>query len=68
MAVPTVGWGHDEQDWKRIVSALRLAGYDTVLSIEHEDALASVDEGLRSAVDLLHRVLLTEPPVEAWWT
>jgi sugar phosphate isomerase/epimerase len=64
----TVGWGHDELAWKRIVSALRVAGYDYVVSIEHEDALASVDEGLRSAVDLLHRVLLTDPPVEAWWT
>jgi sugar phosphate isomerase/epimerase len=64
----TVGWGHGELTWKQIVSALRLAGYDYVLSIEHEDALASVDQGLRSAVDLLHRVLLTEPPVDAWWT
>lgn len=64
----TVGWGHDELAWKQIVSALRLAGYDYVLSIEHEDALASVREGLTSAVDLLHRVLLAEPPVEAWWT
>ena len=64
----SVGWGHDELEWKRIVSALRLAGYDYVMSIEHEDALASVDEGLRAAVDLLARVVLTEPPVEAWWT
>ena len=64
----SVGWGHDELEWKRIVSALRLAGYDYVMSIEHEDALASVDEGLRAAVDLLSRVILTEPPVEAWWT
>jgi sugar phosphate isomerase/epimerase len=64
----SVGWGHDEHTWKRIVSALRLAGYDSVMSIEHEDALASVDEGLRSAVSVLHRVLLTEPPVDAWWT
>ena len=64
----SVGWGHDELEWKRIVSALRLAGYDYVMSIEHEDALASVDEGLRAAVDLLARVVLTEPPVDAWWT
>jgi sugar phosphate isomerase/epimerase len=64
----SVGWGHDELEWKRIVSALRLAGYDYVVSIEHEDALASVDEGLRAAVDLLARVVLTEPPVKAWWT
>jgi len=64
----SVGWGHDELEWKRIVSALRLAGYNYVMSIEHEDALASVDEGLRAAVDLLSRVILTEPPVDAWWT
>ena len=64
----SVGWGHDELEWKRIVSALRLAGYDYVMSIEHEDALASIDEGLRAAVDLLSRVILTEPPVDAWWT
>lgn len=64
----SVGWGHDELEWKRIVSALRVAGYDYVMSIEHEDALASVDEGLKAAIDLLSRVILTEPPVDAWWT
>lgn len=63
----SVGWGHSELDWKAIVSALRLVGYDYVLSIEHEDAMASVHEGLDSAVSLLSRVLLREPPVEAWW-
>ncbi len=64
----SVGWGHGESEWKRIVTALRLAGYDGVMSIEHEDALASVDEGLRSAIDMLRRVMLTERPVDAWWT
>ena len=64
----TVGWGHDALVWKQIVSALRLAGYDYVVSIEHEDALASIDEGLTAAVDLLSRVVLTEPPTEPWWT
>jgi sugar phosphate isomerase/epimerase len=64
----SVGWGHDELEWKRIVSALRLAGYDYVMSIEHEDALASVDEGLKAAVDLLSRVVLTERPVDPWWS
>jgi sugar phosphate isomerase/epimerase len=64
----SVGWGHGELEWKRIVTALRLAGYDYVMSIEHEDALASIDEGLRAAIDLLTRVILAEPPVDAWWT
>ena len=63
----TVGYGHDELVWKEIISALRLAGYDGVLSIEHEDALASVDEGFRRAVAFLKRCLLTEPPSAAWW-
>lgn len=63
----TVGWGHDELTWKGIVSALRLVGYDFVLSIEHEDALLSVHEGLTSAVGMLQRVVLAEPAVEAWW-
>lgn len=63
----SVGWGHGELEWKRIVSALRLAGYDYVMSIEHEDALASTHEGLSSAIAMLSRVLLKEPPVDAWW-
>jgi sugar phosphate isomerase/epimerase len=64
----SVGWGHGELEWKQIVSALRLAGYDYVLSIEHEDALASIHEGLASAVSLLARVLLKERAVDPWWT
>ena len=64
----SVGWGHSEIEWKGIASALRLAGYDYVISIEHEDALTSIHEGLSSAIGMLSRVLLTEPEVEPWWT
>jgi sugar phosphate isomerase/epimerase len=63
----SVGWGHSEFKWKETVSALRMSGYDHVLSIEHEDALVSKREGLTSAIGLLSRVLLQEPPVESWW-
>jgi sugar phosphate isomerase/epimerase len=63
----SVGSGHGELEWKQIVASLRLAGYDYVLSIEHEDALASIHEGLSSALSTLSRVMLTEPPVKAWW-
>ena len=63
----SVGWGHSEVEWKQIASALRLAGYDYAMSIEHEDAMASLHEGLSAAVSMLTRVLLTEPPMEAWW-
>ena len=45
----------------------RIAGYDGVLSIEHEDGLVSIDEGLAKAVEVLQRVLLRELPGEMWW-
>ena len=38
--------------------ALKLAGYDDVLSIEHEDMMMSPMEGMRKSVDLLRRVAI----------
>jgi len=63
----SVGYGHDYKYWKDIVSELRIAGYDYVLSIEHEDALASIDEGFGKAVSFLKEVVLDEPMPKAWW-
>ena len=63
----TVGFGHDQFTWRSIVSALRLTGYDYVMSIEHEDPLASIDEGLGKAVSFLKDVLLSEQPSAIWW-
>jgi sugar phosphate isomerase/epimerase len=64
----TVGFGHGEMEWKRIVTALRLAGYEGALSIEHEDALMSVDEGFQKCVDFLREVMPSDPPLtDAWW-
>ncbi|MGH2402756.1 MAG: sugar phosphate isomerase/epimerase family protein, partial [Candidatus Limnocylindria bacterium] len=62
----SVGDGHDLLWWKRFVAALRVAGYDHVLSIEHEDGLASVDEGLERAVATLRAAVLRDQPAEAW--
>ena len=64
----TIGFGHGEQEWGNTLSSLRMAGYDGAISIEHEDPLASVDEGVSMAVDLLKRILLRHPVAEAWWT
>jgi len=65
----TVGFGHGEEEWKRIVTALRLAGYEGALSIEHEDALFSVDEGFNKCVAFLRAVMPSDPPLaDAWWT
>ena len=63
----TVGYGHDALVWKDIIRNLRLVGYDGAISIEHEDPLASRDEGLDHAINFLKKILLTEPPPELWW-
>ena len=63
----TVGYGNDAGVWKGIVSALRVAGYDHVLSIEHEDSLMSGAEGLRKAVAFLKEIVIREPAGEAYW-
>ena len=57
----TVGYGNGETYWKDLVSNLRLVGYDRVLSIEHEDSLMSIDEGLRKAVAFLKPIIIEEP-------
>jgi sugar phosphate isomerase/epimerase len=62
----SVGDGNDLLFWKRFVAALRLSGYDHVISIEHEDALASTDEGIARAVATLRAALLTEPATASW--
>lgn len=63
----TIGYGHDTAVWREIVSALRLVGYDYVISIEHEDALMSNDEGLAKAIALLKDVVISEPAGEMFW-
>ncbi len=64
----TVGYGNNESYWRDLVSNLRLCGYDRVLSIEHEDSVMSIDEGLRKAVSFLQDVLIIEekPTTMSW--
>lgn len=63
----TVGFGHDQLEWRKLVSTLRLVGYDYVLSIEHEDPMLSVDEGFSRAVSFLKDVIISEQPSAMWW-
>lgn len=63
----TVGYGHDEQEWKRIISALQLIGYEGAVSIEHEDSLMSVEEGFQKAVAVLKNALIKEKVGDVWW-
>ena len=64
----TVGYGNNETYWKDLVSNLRLCGYDRVLSIEHEDSLMTIDEGLCKAVSFLKGICIYEekPTTMSW--
>jgi sugar phosphate isomerase/epimerase len=63
----TVGYGQNDKVWRDIMSALRTVDYDYVMSIEHEDALLSMDEGLKKAVDFLNGLLFKEERAAMWW-
>lgn len=60
----TLGLGHEggQQFWGQLLVDLRAAGYDGVLSIEHEDVLTDAVEGVAATVDLLRRVMPVAPP------
>jgi sugar phosphate isomerase/epimerase len=58
----TVGFGHDASFWGRFVSALRVIGYDDVLSIEHEDDFIGVEEGLRKGIAFLKPIVFGQAP------
>ncbi|MCK6452083.1 MAG: sugar phosphate isomerase/epimerase [Alphaproteobacteria bacterium] len=56
-----LGYGHGEQWWGSFCAALRAAGYDDVLSIEHEDQMMSPIEGVEKSVALLERTIVNRP-------
>ena len=49
------------------ISSIRLAGYDGVISIEHEDPLISVNEGLDKAIDFLNKIVLYQKPDDVFF-
>lgn len=63
----SIGYGHEAKTWKDIISALRLVGYDYVISIEHEDAMMSIDEGLAKGVAMLKEAGMFETPGKMFW-
>lgn len=63
----TCGYGHGAEWWKEFISTLRMFGYDSVLSIEHEDSLLSPEEGLTKAANFLNEIVIREQPGKAWW-
>jgi sugar phosphate isomerase/epimerase len=63
----TVGYGNPRSFWCDFVSALRMNGYDGVLSVEHEDSLMTPREGLEKGVRFLQGVILSAPKGEVSW-
>lgn len=56
----SIGYGHDVKTWADIISTLRAVGYDGIISIEHEDAMMSANEGFQRAYDNLRSVMISE--------
>jgi sugar phosphate isomerase/epimerase len=63
----TVGYGHDAQWWRALISQLRLVGYDHVLSIEPEDPIIAKGEGLAKAARLLTEAMIVDAADAPWW-
>ncbi|MDI6734840.1 MAG: sugar phosphate isomerase/epimerase [bacterium] len=60
------GWG--DIPWKRIITELRLIDYDYVLTVEHEDATMSREDGIRKAIDYLRPLIINKPfEGQRWW-
>jgi sugar phosphate isomerase/epimerase len=59
------GWG--DLEWKQLISELRMAGYDGVLAVEHEDPILGPIEGLQKSFDYLAPLMLREPQRARWW-
>jgi sugar phosphate isomerase/epimerase len=64
----SVGYGMGDKVWRDIISALAMVGYDYVISIEHEDALASRMEGVQKAIAVLKNIILQEPAGGVSWS
>ena len=57
----SVGYGNGLDYWRDMISALRLVGYDKVMSIEHEDSLMTPEDGLSHAVEFLKQSIIRDP-------
>ena len=63
----TCGYGHSLEWWKDFFTTLTLVGYDGPVSIEHEDARMSSQEGLTKAVEFLKQCIIRDKPGVMHW-
>jgi len=59
------GWG--QVNWRRVITALVSAGYDYVLSYEHEDPVMSPEDGAEKAIEYLRPLIIKKPLKKVWW-
>ena len=59
------GWG--DIPWRKLLTELRLVGYDYVLAVEHEDPTMSREDGVTKALDYLKPLIIHEPFEGRWW-
>lgn len=60
------GWGHGEQTWRQVITALRFIGYEGILSLEMEGDYIEIIEGLEKAASFMRPILMKNPPGLAW--
>ena len=53
----SVGEGHDDATWIALLRAMQAAGYDGVVSIEHEDPRYDGEEGTQRSLTNLQRII-----------
>ena len=63
----TLGHGHPREFWAQFITTLKEVGYTGPLSVEHEDVLIHVDEGMRQALALIRDVAPTTTEINRWW-
>ena len=63
----SVGYGQSLETWKNIISALVSVGYSGVISIEHEDALMTAEEGIEKTVEFLNNIIIKNDVKTKWW-
>lgn len=59
------GWG--DVDWRKIMTALLVVGYDYVLSYEHEDPVMSREDGCEKCIQFLKPLIIKQPLKSVWW-
>jgi sugar phosphate isomerase/epimerase len=57
----SVGGGRGADEWSRLLGALRSAGYDGDVSIEHEDPRVDAEQGIRESHAVLRAALAGVP-------